>query len=130
MQKIDDYIKHLASGLLEEVQKFDDVDAEYDEGYLLKATSRASFEEGNLHMDFRFSYEGHNDSMELEVCNLKNEHFYDRISDAVEARMLEEVHLCEIRNALDDNQCEAAMEDEWTSHGFRDAADYYHWRYG
>ena len=130
MKKIDDYIKHLADGLLEKVYQFEDADAEYDEGYLYNASSHTCFEEGNLHINYWFSYDGNNDYMELEVFNLKNEHFYDRIADAVEAKILEEVKLCEIRNAFDDAWREAAMEDEWTRNGFRDAADYYHWRYG
>ena len=132
MKKIDDYIKHIASSLLDEVYRFEDPYVEYEDGYLLSAKHSVRFEEGNLHINFWFYYDGKEDYMELEVFNLKGEYFYfyDRIAEAIEAEILKETNLCKIRNDLDDAWREACMEDEWTRNGFRDAQDYYHWRYG
>ena len=53
----------------------------------------------------------------------KNEKDYPNIREGIE------IECPDWDDVEDDVRREYIEEDEWESHGFKDAADYYHWRY-
>lgn len=60
-----------------------------------------------------------------EAFNAKNQYkYYGNIAEWLEANLCD---WSEIEKAHEDDM---RPYDYWDEHGFRDAADYYHWRYG
>ena len=53
----------------------------------------------------------------------------DRLQEAVQAYLDEHLDIDSLLSNMQDKLREASM-DEWEEHGFRDAADYHHYRYG
>ena len=52
-----------------------------------------------------------------------------RIEEAVQEYLDEHLDTKELADTIYDDIIDGYL-DEWQLHGFRDAADYYHWRYG
>lgn len=67
-----------------------------------------------------YGVEGHAEDTYKDLSNIEK---------AVEGYLDENLDTYELLGAMLEDIREA-NEDEWQSHGFRDAADYYSWRYG
>ena len=72
-------------------------------------------------------------SLEVEISGGKGKagrwKYYDSLEQAVVEYLNENLSMSDLLSNLLE-QIRDATEDEWESHGFRDAADYYSWRYG
>ena len=55
--------------------------------------------------------------------------YYDSLEQAVLEYLNENISMSDLLSNLLE-QLQDCYEDEWESHGFRDAQDYYSWRYG
>ena len=140
-------VKAIGNKVIDELYDFDDYKIEYDEGYLYSASISVhfGFEFGNGYcdVDVYASWSSRKSGeVKLELCgtesvstsNIKDckERVYkklDRINDAVLAYVDENLDMEELLGAIEDKYKDDSA-DEWESHGFRDAADYYHYRYG
>lgn len=73
------------------------------------------FNVGNKIVNVAFDKRG----CEVEIYNTRLDYFLDNISMKCESRVI----------CWEDIEVEVEETDEWNEHGFRDAADYYNWRY-
>ena len=73
------------------------------------------------------------DTLEVEISGGKGKagrwKYYDSLEQAVLEYLNENISMSDLLSNLLE-QLQDCYEDEWESHGFRDAQDYYHWRYG
>ena len=71
-------------------------------------------------------------SLEVEISGGKGKagrwKYYDSLEQAVLEYLNVNITMSDLLSSLLE-QLQDSIEDEWESHGFRDAADYYHWRY-
>lgn len=140
--KRDELIKAIGDKLIDGIFEIDPDNYEYDPdpefgGFDASTHKCIPIEVGNGCCDVDFSvtwpYRG-GSSIEVilnggEGKKEKTWKNLDRLNDAVESYVQEHLDTDDLLSAIKDDIREA-NEDEWESHGFRDAADYYHWRYG
>lgn len=124
-------IEDIANKLVKDFYKLDDYDIEGDEYGLDSISVTVTFDVGKCQVEGYYWYDRtRKERMGLEV-NLypENKHELPLVNEALDSKMDELFDLDDYKDAVlekarDDN------EDEWESHGFRDEADYLHWRYG
>ncbi len=86
----------------------------------IEATIQYDYDGGTI--EITTDWHGNTEVMVVPDDENKYEQDYSNVIDAILAVIPEWE---DVRQ-----QCLREQEDEWQSHGFRDAADYYHWRYG
>ena len=139
--KADNVVKAIGDLVIERLNELEDeFEYEYDEYGFDSASYSISFcyELGDAYCDGDASvwWHGNKGNVDIEVnlypCyNSKNgmDKKLDRLQDAVTEYVFEKLDTDAMLDAMEDKLRDASM-DEWQQHGFRDAADYYHWRYG
>lgn len=101
-------------------QKFDGVDASIS----------ASIDYKKCAIQCIVSHHAHNKNWMEVIIEPDNEkrsltNLEEAVNDYFEKNFDMKALLDEMEDKVIENE-----EDEWTSHGFRNEADYYHWRYG
>ena len=129
MEKISKWIEDIVEQAMDSLLQCEDFDYEYDEGYLHDASARAGIDIGDLHINLYYYYNGKIEEFECEARSKKTERFFDNIERGIEKHLNDFDHLVYVRNAIDE-YARDSVYDEWNDHGFRDAQDYYRWRYG
>ena len=94
------------------------------------ASISASIEYKNTTIQCIVSYNPHNkDWMEVIIEPDNEKHSLTNLEEAVNDYFEKNFDMKALLDVMEDKVIENE-EDEWTSHGFRNEADYYHWRYG
>ena len=127
-QRVNNEIEAIGKKVIEGFENFDEYDLDADECYTDFSLSH-SFNYKDVDVDCSIRWR--NSSLQyIEVLLYPAEgHSLERLEQAVneyvENNLDEQSLIC---NVID--KAEEDSMDEWQSHGFRDAADYYHYRYG
>lgn len=138
--KRDLIIQAIGDKIIEKLYELDDNYSYEADEYGREADCRTGcfqFEYGNAHCEVEASVTWpYNKSSELEVLIYGTEGHVENafkdlsnIEKAVTAYLDEHLDDDALMDAILDDVRDC-YEDEWQSHGFRDAADYYSWRYG
>ena len=77
----------------------------------------------------KYEYGGKEYDVQVWACWPHIGKYYDSLEQAVVEYLNANLSMSDLLSSLLE-QLRDSTEDEWESHGFRDAADYYHWRYG
>ena len=136
-KKAEELVKAIGEEIIEKLNKLeDDFDYEYDEDGLYKASYGVSltYNYGNSCCDIECSVDCK--MYEVECCIYGNEGIHkDRYKNlecleyAVNDYLEKNLDISNLRILMEEKVRES-YEDEWESHGFRNAADYYSYRYG
>lgn len=124
-------IKEIFDKLKDALYKQDEFDFEGDcEFGGVDASISASIEYKNATIQCIVSHNAHNkDWMEVIIEPDNEKHSLANLEEAVNDYFEKNFDMKALLNEMEDKVIENE-EDEWTSHGFRNEADYYHWRYG
>ena len=122
-------IKELGELCLDALYQLEDCDYEFDDGYLETASCGSHLQFGSAEVNVSYWYGSGKESVEVEIYKDEGSVFLNNLADAVEKYCNENLDAQLIRDYFFE-QAEEDNEDEWQRNGFRDAADYYHWRYG
>lgn len=139
MEKAKKLIKSIGDAIINEFDALDnEFNYEYDEDGLNNASYIVSFgyEYGDTVCDIDAGvYWGSNREADVEVMLYANDGKFgkqkklDRLEEAVQDYVNANLDTDAMLEAMEEQLRDASM-DEWERHGFRDAADYYHYRYG
>ena len=121
-------IEDIGKKVIEQLYDFDNNEYEYYGG----CNEPDCVEGPSASMHFVFKYNEHfvtvsvsyRDYVEVLFEDDEYENLEQAVNDYVEKEFDESHWLACVQEDVRDNSL-----DEWQSHGFRDAADYYHWRY-
>lgn len=106
-----------------------DIEKEVEFGGV-EASISASIEYKNCTIECTVSYHAHSkDWLEVIIYPDNEKHSFANLEEAVNDYFEKHFDMEALLDEMEDKVIENE-EDEWTSHGFRNEADYYHWRYG
>lgn len=95
-----------------------------------EASISASIDYKNCTIECMVSYHAHSkDWLEVIIYPDNERHNLSNLEEAVNDYFEKNFDMKALLDVMEDKVIEAE-EDEWTSHGFRNAQDYYNWRYG
>lgn len=122
-------VKKIGDAILDELYDFDNNEYEYDGG----CYEHDCIEGPSASMSFCFKFHDHyvtvsvrsNDYIEILFEDDNYENLEKAVNEYVEKEFDDNDWLSQVEDDVRDNSL-----DEWLQHGFRDAADYYHYRYG
>lgn len=122
-------IKEIFDKVEEALYEQDEFDFEQKFGGV-DASISASIEYKKCNIQCIVSHNAHNKDWIEVIIEPDNENhslanLEESVNDYFEKHFDMKALLDEMENKAIENE-----EDEWTSHGFRNEADYYHWRYG
>lgn len=136
MSKATELVKAIGEKVIDELNGFDDYDIEFDEGDLYSASISANFgyEYGNSGCDIECNVSWPGGDIEVNIYGCEGIHekrykMLDRLEEAVSGYVDEHLDTDDLLSCIKDKYRNDSA-DEWEDHGFRDAADYYSWRYG
>ena len=138
MNKREKLISDLGDQIICSLESFDDYEAEYDDMGLDNASLGGSdvYKYGNAQCDVEYSVLWNRDGVSIEclLYGTKGIHkgrykTLERIEEAVNQYVVDNLNTDELLSSIEERHRECC-EDEWESHGFSDAMDYYSWRYG
>jgi len=139
--KVEKMVKAIGEKLIDELFELKndykyEADPEFG-GYEAFYSISSGYEYGNAYADIECSvnwpYRG-GATIEVIIYGAEGIHEkrykkLDRLQQAVQDYLNENLNTEDLIDAIVEDLREA-NEDEWESHGFRDASDYYHYRYG
>ena len=122
-------IENIGKKVIEQLYDFNNNEYEYDGG----CYEPGCVEGPSASMHFAFKYNNHFVTVSVSSGNYievlfeddEYENLENAVNDYVEKEFDDNDWLASVQEDVRDNSL-----DEWQSHGFRDAADYYHYRYG
>lgn len=127
--KRDEIVKEIFDKVEEALYEQDEFDFEQKFGGV-DASISASIEYKNTTIQCIVSYHAHNKNwMEVIIEPDNEKHSLANLEKAVNDYFEKNFDMKALLNEMEDKVIKNE-EDEWTSHGFRNEADYYHWRYG
>lgn len=126
-------INDIAQKCVDKMMDFDDFNADWDEDGLSSASIHEHFDYNGCYVDCNYYYEHHyfgndDETIEILLYPSNDKHHLERLTDAVQKAVEELMDVDDLLESIKDKLREAS-EDEWTSHGFRDEADYNNYRY-
>lgn len=139
MSKREEIVKEIGDHIIDSLNEEKDYFIEYDEGYLDNAHVSISFyyQYGNAGCDVEASVFWSSHSKYTIECLLyggegKKEKVYKSLScieEAVNTYVSDNLDVDCLLDCIEEDYRDFCS-DEWNDHGFRDEADYLHWRYG
>lgn len=122
-------IKEIFDKLEDALYEQDEFDFEQKFGGV-DASISASIEYKNCNIQCIVSHNARNKNwMEVIIEPDNEKHSLVKLEEAVNDYFEKNFDMKALLDVMEDKVIENE-EDEWTSHGFRNEADYYHWRYG
>lgn len=129
MKRTFDTIKKIGDLAIDSLFAFDDYDIDGDEYGLYDVSVRTSFDLDNgCNVECDYSYHGGSHNVEIRLNPSNDSHYLVRLEEAVNEYVGMHLDMDDLKERICD-QAKEDCEDEWQRNGFRDAADYYHWRY-
>lgn len=124
MKKVDEIVQNIADLAIDSLFGFDDYDIDGDD-----CSIRTFFDFQSCNVDCTYRHYGRKHDIEILLNPDNDRHSLELLEDAVNKKVEEKLDCDELLDVILDKARDDSM-DEWQSHGFRDEADYYHWRYG
>ena len=130
-QKVTTTIESIGNEVIDKFYEQDDFDIAMDFEYGgTDATIGVHFEFMDCEIDANVWYHANSKTeMEVLLYPKKNGHNLSLLEEAVNDYVKKNIFEWELLDSMREKARKASY-DEWEEHGFRDAADYYHWRYG
>lgn len=124
-------IKEIFDKLEDALREQDEFNFEQDGEFGgIDAGISASIEYKNATIQCIVSHNAHNkDWMDVIIEPYNERHSLTNLEEAVNDYFEKNFNMKALLDVMEDKVIENE-EDEWTSHGFRNEADYLHWRYG
>lgn len=124
-------IKEIFDKVKEALYEQDDFEIEKDDEFGgIDASINVSVNYKSCCVKCDVSYHAHNNNwLEVIIEHNNDKHDLSNLEEAANDYFEKHFDERSLLDAMEEKAIEAC-EDEWTSHGFRNAADYYHWRYG
>lgn len=129
MSRRQDIIKELGELCLDAFCQLEDCEYEFEDGVLKTASCHSLLQFGKTEVNVNYCHSSQKDSVEVEIYRDEGSIILDNLAAAVQIYCNENIDFQRILNLFYE-QASEDYEDEWQRNGFRDAADYYRWRYG
>ena len=131
-KRVENTINELAELCVDSLTNFDDYTIDGDEQGLTYASVGTHFDYKGCFVECSYVCTigtRREDSIEI-LLNPQNEnHMLTSLEEAVNEQVKEKLDTDDLLDYIQE-QARSDVYDEWNEHGFRDAADYYSWRYG
>lgn len=131
-KRVENTINELAELCIDSLTNFDDYTVEYEEEGLSYASVGTDFYYKDCNVECNYFCEvGYRRKESIEILlNPDNpDHNLASLEAAVEAKVRESLDTDDLLDLIMEKH-RKDTSDVWNDHGFRDAADYYSWRYG
>lgn len=131
-QRVLNTINELAELCVDSLMNFEDYDFEFDEDGACDVYASNSFTYKDCIVECSYSCYGGNgrkEYIEILLNPANDKHYLGLLEEAVNLQVKETLNTDQLLDAINE-QARSDYYDEWEEHGFRDAADYYSWRYG
>lgn len=128
MKKIDTFVANIAQQLVDKLNKAEYC-IYYDACGRQAITADAHIDlEDKCRIEAYYYWRQDDKGTDVTLYPANEKRSYFTLEDAINAKVNELLDPDDFRESVLDLESEEDM-DEWQSHGFRDEADYYHWRY-
>ena len=129
--KREEIIKEIFDKIEDALYEQDDFEIERDGEFGgIDASINVTVDYKTCQVQCDISYNAHReDWLELIIYPNNDKHDLTNLEEAVNDYFAKHFDMRSLLDAMEEKVIEAE-EDEWTSHGFRDEADYLRWRFG
>lgn len=129
MRRRDEIIKEIGDLVINNLEHYDDYDCDWDEDGLTRASINTSFVYESCEIECNVWWDSHGCAETELLIYPEGKKCLELLEKAVQQYVDEHLDADGILDSIEED-IRYSNADEWESHGFRDAQDYYNWRYG